>query len=250
MSAAEIVVLALAGFVGGIANAVAGGGTFFTFAAMVAFGLSTLDANATSAISFIPASFAIGAAYRDETLARWREIIPYGVLGLVGGLSGALLLIWLGDARFRPLVPWLLGGATLLFAFSDQIRVAVQRVAGHGGVGPLIGNGLVAVVALYGGFFGAGMGIMLLAALALLEHGDFHTANATKNIVATLSQTLAVVLFIIGGLVHWPQAIVTMLAGAAGGFVGIVVARRVPTVIVRGVVVAVGAVLTIVFAIR
>ncbi len=250
MSVAEIVALVLAGFIGSIANAMAGGGTFFTFAAMVAFGLPALDANATSAVGFLPSSLAIGAAYRDETLARWRKVVPYGVIGIVGGIGGAVLLIRLGDARFRPLVPWLIGGATLLFAFSGQLRTAVQRIAGHGGIGPLGGYALISGIAVYGGFFGAGMGIMLLAGLALVEHGDFHEANATKNIVATLSQTVAVVLFIIGGLVRWPEAIITMLAGTAGGYVGVILARRIPIGVVRGVVVAVGAALTVVFAVR
>jgi uncharacterized membrane protein YfcA len=250
VSATEIALLALAGFAGGIANAVAGGGSFFTFSALVAFGMATLDANATSAVALVPGSLAIGAAYRKETLARWREVVPFAAIGIAGGIAGAWLLIAMGDARFRPLVPWLLGGATLVFALSGTIRAAVARSAGEGGIGPVGGYALIAVVAVYGGFFGAGMGIMLLAALALIEHGDFHKANATKNVVATLAQGVAVVLFIVGGLVHWPEAIVTTLAAILGGYLGVIVARRVPETIVRWTVVAVGAALTLIFALR
>jgi uncharacterized protein len=250
VSVPEVLVLALAGFLGGIVNAVAGGGTFFTFAALVAFGMSTLDANATSAVALVPGSIATGAAYRHESAKHWRVILPFAAIGVIGGVGGALLLIALGDARFRPLVPWLLAGATMLFALSAQIRCLVEKIVGAGGIGPIGSSIIIALVAIYGGFFGAGMGIMLLAALALMGHGDFHRANATKNVVALVAQSVAVIIFIIGGLVRWPQAIVIMLAAIAGGYLGVLLARRVPETIVRAAVVAVGAVLALVFFLR
>ena len=252
MTATEFIVIALAGIAGGVANAVAGGGTFFTFPVLVAFGVSTLEANATSAIALVPGSIAIGLAYREETAARWRQLVPTAVISVIGGLAGGALLIAIGDARFRPMVPWLLGSATLLFALSGQIRSFVQRTAGHGGLGSVARYALVSAVALYGGFFGAGMGIMLLAVLALTETGqfDFHTANATKNVVATLSQTLAVILFVIGGLVHWLEAVIICAGAIIGGYYGIYLARRVPESIVRAVVVVVGAALTLAFFLR
>jgi uncharacterized protein len=250
VSVLEILVLALAGFLAGIVNAVAGGGTFFTFAALVAFGMSALDANATSAIALVPGSIATGLAYRQESAKYWGEIVPFAVIGVIGGVGGALLLIAIGDARFRPLVPWLLAGATLLFALSAHIRVGMQKLVGAHGIGRAGSYGIIGVVAIYGGFFGAGMGIMLLAALALMGNADFHRANATKNVVALLSQFVAVVVFVAGGLVHWPQAIVTMLAAIAGGYLGVMLARRVPEKVVRATVVAVGAVLALVFFLR
>jgi uncharacterized membrane protein YfcA len=109
---------------------------------------------------------------------------------------------------------------------------------------------VVGIVAVYGGFFGAGMGIMLLAALAVMGTGEFHKANATKNAVATVSTSVAVILFTAGGLVRWPQAIVTTLAAIAGGYLGVMVARRVRESTVRAAVVAVGAVLTLIFFLR
>jgi uncharacterized membrane protein YfcA len=252
VTATEIIVIALAGVAGGIANAVAGGGTFFTFPVLVAYGVSTLDANATSAIALVPGSVAIGLAYRSETAARWRELVPTIVISVIGGLAGGALLIAIGDARFRPMVPWLIGGATLVFALSGRIRGYIQRMGGHGGLGPVARYALISLVAVYGGFFGAGMGIMLLAVLALTETGqfDFHTANATKNVVATLSQTLAVVLFVIGGLVHWQEAAIITAGAIVGGYSGIYLARRVPEAIVRGVVVVLGAALTLAFFLR
>ena len=250
MSGLEVVTLAVAGFIAGVVNALAGGGTFFTFAVMVAFGMPALDANATSAVALVPGSIATGAAYRREITAHWREILPFTLIGIVGGIAGAWLLIAIGDARFRPLVPWLLGGATLLFALSSRIRASVKTIAGHGGIGPLWGRVVVGIVAIYGGFFGAGMGIMMLATLAVMGTEEFHKANAIKNAVATVATSVAVILFMAGGLVRWPQAIVTTLAAIAGGYLGVMVARRVPESTVRAAVVAVGAVLTLIFFLR
>jgi uncharacterized protein len=250
MSALEIMTLAAAGFVAGIANAIAGGGTFFTFAALVAFGVPALDANVTSAIALVPGSVATGVAYRKETMEHWREILPFALIGAIGGICGASLLIAMGDKGFRPLVPWLIGGATLLFALSPKIRSYVEKHRGQDGIGRNTGFVIISVVALYGGFFGAGMGIMLLAALAIMGSGDFHEANATKNAVATVSQFVAVILFAAGGLVRWPEAIVTTLAAIAGGYVGVLLARALPEALVRAAVVTVGAALTLVFFLR
>ncbi|MGZ5830033.1 MAG: TSUP family transporter, partial [Xanthobacteraceae bacterium] len=97
MTATEFIVITLAGIAGGVANAVAGGGTFFTFPVLVAFGISTLEANATSAIALVPGSIAIGLAYRDETAARWRQLVPTAIISVIGGLAGGALLIAIGD---------------------------------------------------------------------------------------------------------------------------------------------------------
>lgn len=248
MSWLEIVLLALAGIAGGVANAVAGGGTFFSFPIMVAFGMSTLDANATTAVGFVPGSMATAAAYWQDTRKRLRETIPYALIGMAGGVAGALLLIEIGDEGFRPTVPWLLAGATLIFALSGRIKTVTARFTQKGARhARSFAFAAMGIAAIYGGFFGAGLGIMLLATLAVIEQGDFHRANAIKNIVAMLSQATAVVLFVWSGLVHWPQALVTIAGAIFGGYFGIVVARRVPDIWVRTVVVLVGAGLSAVF---
>lgn len=247
----QAVVLALAGFAAGTVNAVAGGGTFITFAALVACGLPTLDANATSAVALTPSNLSSVAGYRSEVRNHFREMIPFAIMALIGGGIGALLLIWIGDSGFRPLVPWLLLLATLLFAFSGQIRTFVEPWSrGQNAGARLAAYALMMAVAIYGGFFGAGTGIMMLAALAILESGNFHKANATKLVMAFLIQIMSSALLIAGGLVHWPQALVTIGASVFGGYYGVVLARRVPEKIIRAVVVAIGAVLTVIFFVR
>jgi uncharacterized membrane protein YfcA len=247
----EIILLSVAGFGAGVLNAVAGGGTFLTFAALVAIGLPTIDANATSAVALNPANLASAIGYRREIYTHFRSMIGYSVMAVLGGLIGAILLIWLGDEGFRPTVPWLLLAATLLFAGSERIRAVAEPWADAKAGGATAIAGIVMfAVAVYGGFFAAGMGIMMRAALIITERGDYHKANAIKMLASTLIQLMSSVTLIVGGLVHWPAAIVTMIASTIGGYYGVDVARRVPPKITRAVVVTTGAVLTVVFFLR
>lgn len=251
MSLVDILLLAGAGFAAGVVNAVAGGGTFFTFGALVATGLPTLNANATSALALTPANIASVVAYQREILANPREVAIFAAIGTAGGIAGALLLLRLGDVGFRPFVPWMLLFATCLFAISGHLRAIIAPVVASRSLGVrLTAYALVAILSIYGGFFGAGMGIMLLAAMAVIEAGDYHKANSIKNVVAMMIQLLAVALFIGGGLVSWPHGLVAMTASVVGGYLGVDVARRVPERIVRAVVVTIGAILTVIFFLR
>jgi uncharacterized membrane protein YfcA len=246
----QIVLLVASGFVAGIVNAVAGGGTFFTVAAMVFAGVPTLDANATSSVALTPGNFASALGYREDIRPRWRRILPFAIIGAIGAVIGVWLLVRIGDAGFRPMVPWLLLLATVLFAFSRKIRALTAPLAHENGIVGVAAYAIMGVVAVYGGFFGAGMGIMMLAALAVIESGDFHQANAIKNLVALLIQSISALLFILNGLVSWPHALITMTASVLGGYLGIRVARHVPEKIIRAAVVTVGAALTVLFFLR
>ncbi len=251
MTSLQILLLVLAGFAAGTVNAVAGGGSFFTFAALVFGGLPALDANATSAVALTPSNVAIVVGYRAELRKYFREMLPFLVLGAIGAAVGAWLLIAIGDEGFRPTVPWLLLVATVLFALSTRINRLIAPFAASSTVAARFAALLLmAIVSVYGGFFGAGMGIMMLAALAIIESGDFHKSNAIKNVVAFLVQVVSAGLLIAGGLIHWPHAFITMAASVAGGYLGVGIARRVPENIIRAVVVTVGAALTVVFFLR
>lgn len=250
-----------AGLMAGVVNAVAGGGTFFTFSALVGVGIPPIAANATSSVAVWPGSIASMAAYRQEVVAHGRRFALLGVVSLAGAAIGAWLLLRLEDAQFRVLVPWLLLVATLLFAFSPRLtaylrargrrerqeQVAEQAAGAAGGGGAvshIAGAVIQFLVAIYGGFFGAGMGILMLAALAVTEGDDFHRINAAKVLLSVLINGIAIVLFIADGLVRWPAALIVMATCIAGGYLGVVVAKRVPVEWVRRFVVSVGAGLT------
>lgn len=248
MSLLEIVLLAVAGFAAGVVNAVAGGGTFLTFPVMVGYGMPSINANATSSVALLPGSAAVAAGYRHETAKHWREMVPFVGIGIVGGAIGSLILITIGDEGFRPLVPWLMGTATLLFAFSARITAFASRHArDRDGVARIIAYGVMAVVGVYGGFFGAGMGIVLLAALAIIMPGDYHKQNAVKNMVATTSTAVGIALFIATGLVWWPQALITTATAILGGHMGVGFARKLPDKAIRATVMTIGVVLTLYF---
>src|SRR5215212_7859016 len=223
MDLSTALLLAASGLAAGLVNAIAGGGTFFTFSALVAAGLPPVVANATSAVAVTPANLSSAWAYRRELSANLRRLAALGAVSLVGGLLGAYILTVTDNSAFRRLVPWLLLFATVLFAASPRIVAlarAIGRYEGHHPSTRAWASGLAfqGLVAIYGGFFGAGMGI--------------------------------VVLFVVAGLVSWPDAAVVGAASVAGGYLGVAFARRLSAGAIRWLVIAVGAALTVYFFVR
>ena len=237
MSISTAIMLFLAGFLSSAVNAVAGGGTFLTFGAMTLAGLPPIVANATSSIVQFPGYVTSALAYRREIIADRREAVVLGILSLIGGLAGALILLSLSNPSFRAMVPWLLIAATAIFAAGPLLRPASSKDGA-----PVTPLGMVGqfVTAIYGGFFGAGMGIMMLAVLGLSKGGDYHRLNAMKNFLAMVIAAVAIVVFAGGNVVGWLQAAVMIPGGALGGYAGVWLARRVPQAIIRGLVVVVG----------
>ena len=242
MSVFVILMLFATGFLSGVVNAIAGGGTFLTFGAMTLAGLPPIVANATSAIVQFPGYVTSVIAYGPEIRAHWREAILLSAVSVVGGLAGSLLLLSLDNPSFRALVPWLLLAATVIFAAGPYLKP--KTLHAETPVSPLGLAGQFAT-SIYGGFFGAGMGIMMLAVLGLTKGGDYHRLNALKNFLAVLIAAVAIVVFASGDVVGWPQAAVMVPAGALGGWSGVWAARRVPQPVIRGLVVAVGIALTV-----
>lgn len=241
MSLFDVLLLFSAGFLSSVVNAIAGGGTFLTFGAMTLAGVPPIMANATSSVTQFPGYVTSALAYRKEIREAGREAWVLAGLSLIGSLAGALILVSMSNPSFRALVPWLLLAATLIFAAGPYLRPkklhSEQPISRLG----LFGQFLTSI---YGGFFGAGMGIMMLAVLGLAKGGDYHKLNALKNFVAVIIAAIAIVVFSSGGVVAWLPAVIMIPAGALGGYAGVWAARRVPQTVIRAVVVGVGLLLT------
>lgn len=239
MSLFDAILLFAAGFLSGAVNAVAGGGTFLTFGAMSLVGVPPIAANATSSVTQFPGYVTSTLAYWSDIRTFWRTAVLLCVLSAAGALAGALILLALDNPSFRAMVPWLLIAATALFAAGPWLKPAPkpgQKAAFSGPVGWLFQF----ATAVYGGFFGAGMGVMMLATLGLTQEGDYHRLNALKNMLAVVIAAIAILVFVGGDVVAWPQALVMIPGGALGGYAGVWIAKRVPQSAVRGFVIAVG----------
>jgi hypothetical protein len=239
MSVFDVVLLFIAGFVSGAANAVAGGGTFLTFGAMTLVGLPPIVANATSSVTQLPGYITSTLAYWTDIRHFWRGALLLCLISALGALAGSLILLALSNPSFRALVPWLLIAATALFAAGPWLKPAAGPEH-RASVGSLMGSLAQFATAVYGGFFGAGMGVMMLATLGLTQAGDYHRLNALKNMLSIVIAIVAILVFVSGGVVAWPHAIVMIPGVALGGYAGVWVAKRVPQAAVRGFVVVVG----------
>lgn len=242
MSITMLVLLAAAGFLSGAVNAIAGGGTFLVFGVLTLAGVPPISANATSSIVQFPGYVTSTLAYRDELSKRWRSVALLSVVSVIGAVAGAFLLLSLDNPSFRQIVPWLLAAATLVFAAGPWLRPKASKEGASNSPAALIGQFLTSI---YGGFFGAGMGIMMLAVMGLTTGGSYHHLNALKNMLAMLIAAVAIVIFVGGGVIAWPQALVMIPAGGIGGYCGVWLARRVPQDLLRWCVIAVGAALTV-----
>jgi uncharacterized membrane protein YfcA len=220
---ATSVLLFLAAAAGGAINSVAGGGSFIAFPALLFAGVPPVPANATNTIALWPGSAASAVAYRRELAEVRREVLPLGIAAAIGGLAGALLLLRTVESTFILLIPWLLLFATLLFSFGNAVAQRLTR----GRHAPLaVGVAAQLFISVYGGYFGGGMGIMMLAVLTLLGMTHIHRMNALKNVLGTLINGVAVVAFVVAGAVRWGPGIVMIAGGITGGYAGAAIARR------------------------
>ncbi|QLF68801.1 sulfite exporter TauE/SafE family protein [Peteryoungia desertarenae] len=237
MSLTIIAVLFAAGFFSGVVNAIAGGGTFLTFGALTLAGLPPIAANATSSVTQIPGYITSTLAYRREFAKLWKSAVLLGLVSALGAVGGALFLISLSNPSFRAMVPWLLIAATAVFAAGPLLR---PKTSGESHPATPLGLIIQTITSFYGGFFGAGMGIMMLASLSLASGGDYHRLNALKNFLSIVIAAVAIVVFASAGALSWPHALVMIPAVALGGYAGVAIARKVPQGILRWVVVASG----------
>lgn len=245
MTVLQIALVGFAAFCAGAMNSVAGGGTFFSFPALLAVGVPPVVANASNSVALWPASLSGAWAYRRELAAYKRYLIPMGAVSFLGGIGGGLLLLATKDATFSKLIPWLLLFATLLFAFSGKISVLLRGAnPARPGNTPISLAGQ-AVVSVYGGFFGAGMGILMLASLAMSGHDDVHEINAIKNLLSAVIYSVTVLTFVIAGAVSWPYTIIMLATATLGGYWGASIARKIPPLWLRRFIIAVGFILSV-----
>lgn len=232
--------------VGGAINSVAGGGSFFTFPALVMGGMAPIAANATSTVALWPGSLASTWAYRKDFAAGPTPLLGLLLASFAGGLLGAWLLLWTRDETFAQIVPWLLLIATVLFAVSGR-AVAFFRSRSTTGLHPYALVFGQFAISVYGGYFGGGMGILMLAAYALAGLTDIHAMNGLKSLLGAAINGVAVATFVLAGAVQWRQALMMVAGSLVGGYVGARLAKRVQAARVRQLVIATGVVMTIRF---
>lgn len=237
----EALSVALAGLAAGTINTVVGSGTLVTFPVLLAVGYPPVLANVTNTVGLVPGSLSGAIGYRVELMGQAPRLVRLGVASVLGGVTGGLLLLTLPEAAFRAIVPVLIGLACVLVVLQPRLAARLgPRDRGRRGHG---GPGLYAAVfgaGVYGGYFGAAQGVLLIAVLGLLLDEDLQRVNAAKNVLALLVNAVAALLFIAVTDVAWQAAGLIAAGAVLGGQVGAGIGRRVPQPVLRGLVVVVG----------
>jgi hypothetical protein len=246
MSIENLVLLFFAAFLAGSVNSIAGGGTLLSFPTLIFAGVPALIANATNTVALVPGSFSAFWKYRDTTGSSGNYWIWLGIPSLIGGGAGAYFAVMLGDKTFELLVPWLILTATGLFLLQEPLKKLILKrntsdLTETKSPGTLAGVMLFQlVVALYGGFFGAGIGILMLASLGFLGIKSIHKLNGLKNLSAAFINGAATTMFIFKHQVNWNIAILMAVGAIAGGYTGAAIAQKIPDKTVRVIIVFVG----------
>lgn len=250
MEIGRLALFLVAAFAAGAVNAVAGGGTLISFPALVGLGLPPVVANATNTVALVPGSLASAWAYRRELGANrqlvWRFLLP----SILGGIAGALLVLSAPARVFELVVPWLVLGATLLILAKDRLRRALTEAQASAHRRRRLASLAIFLMAIYGGYFGAGIGIITLAVLSLVATMGIHEMNAIKTLIASTVNGTAAVLFLLRGTPHLATTGIMIVGVMSGGYVGAKLARKTPTKVVERLVVAIGFAMTILLALR
>ena len=252
MTLPQAIFLFAAGVLGGALNAVAGGGSFIAFPALLFTGVPPVAANATNTLALWVGVTASGGAYRKHLNISRRVMIPLIVTSIVGGLGGAVLLIRTPAQTFLRVLPWLMLGATLLFAFgkhvTGKISAGISRESSNAAVAGACVFELF--VAVYGGYFGGGMGIMNLAMLAAIGMTDMHAMNALKVVLGGFINGVATFTFIATGAIVWRQGAVMTAGALLGGYCAAHYAQKLPQSWIRVFVIVTGFAMTVYFFVR
>jgi uncharacterized membrane protein YfcA len=244
----DTVFLVAAGLLAGAMNALAGGGSFVTLPALIAVGVPSVAANASSTVALVPGGLASAWTYFEAFgPVCGVPMRSMAAASLVGGFIGSLALLWTPSSAFDLILPWLLLAATLAIAFSRRLGAAVQRRVRPG---PTLVIAIQFVLGLYGGYFGGAVGLMMLAAWSLLGAGDIKVMNGPRTLLVNAANAIAVVTFVVAGTVRWPQTVAVMLGALAGGFGGARLGRRLPAKAMRAVTILLTVVITALFFLR
>jgi uncharacterized protein len=246
VSTAQLIVPAVAAFAAGAINSVAGGGSFLSFPALLFAGVPAISANATNNAAMWVGTIGSARGYREEVAEHRALLLPVLLASIVGSLIGACLLLVTPQTLFERLIPWLLFFATVVFAASPYLKRSSSTQPGHA---PWQIAAQFAV-AIYGGYFGAGMGILMLAVLAFSGLPNLNAQNAIKNVLSVSINGVALVPFVIARIVDWRFAVPMAAIALLGGYFGARFFRRVPQPISRALVIAIGCAMTIVFFVK
>ncbi|WP_239491759.1 sulfite exporter TauE/SafE family protein [Luteitalea sp. TBR-22] len=240
-----LVMLASAGLIGGAMNALAGGGSFVTLPALIAAGLPSVAANASSTAALFPGGVTSAWVYRGGlTTVDGLPFAPSLVVTLLGGLCGALLLVWTPTTLFDRVLPFLLLAATITLMLGPRLG---SRVRSRVAVGRTTVLGVQFVLGTYGGYFGGGVGLMMLAAWSLFTAADIKALNPARMVMVTAANMVAVVCFALLGMVWWRQSVALGLGAMAGGYLGAHLGKRLPARLVRAVMLVIAITMTVLF---
>ncbi len=245
---ASYLLLSVAALAAGLINSVAGGGMVSAFPALVFTGVPSIIANASSTVAVFPGVLTSAWAYRDDF--RKSKDFPFRALlitSLLGGMAGALLLLLTTQRTFDSVMPWLMLGATLLFTFGPRIAPMLKRWIR---IGPVTVVVIQIFIAIYGGYFGGAIGILMLATWTMFGLTDIHVMNANRTVMGAAANVLAIALFIVAHKIWWPQTLVMLVGTSIGGYYGARMVKKVNPIYVRALVTVVSTAITIAFFLR
>ncbi len=250
MSPTEAVLIALAGVAAGTINTVVGSGTLITFPTLLAFGVPPVTANVSNTVGLVPGSMSGVFGYRRELAGQRARVLRLGAASLLGGVAGALLLLWLPSSAFDAIVPALIALGVVLVLLGPRIQRSVAaRAESRGGIPD---HGVwwvwpaVAAAGVYGGYFGAAQGVLLMAILGIGVADSMQRHTATKNVLALIVNAVAALVFIAVADIDWTVAGLIAIGSVIGGQIGATVGRRLPPVLLRAVIATVGVVALVV----
>lgn len=250
MEILHLVLVALAAVAGGAVNALAGGGTLITFPMLTAIGINPVAANITNTVALCPGYLGGTYAQLNDLRSYQRQVWLLGVTGVVGGIAGGILLLNTGEKAFRFLVPYLILFATGLMAIQSPLRTwLLRRSNGQGSekwgeIGVVVS---VFLASIYGGYFGAGLSVIVIAVLALVMEGSLTSLNALKQWVAFCVNIAAAVFFLFSGKIVWWAMVVMAVGALVGGNLGGRLAGRIKPAVLRAIVVTVGLVIAVIY---